>query len=181
MHEEDVRSLVDGIVDAWKERDLDRFMGFLDDHVIWEDPAMLVGPATGRDRVREFCVGLLRAFPDFDYRIREPICLSRSGSRCVVPWEIMATHTGRFEPLGFAPTRQAVTMHGVDVLEIVGNKVARIETHFNVLAAGEQVLRLTPFSKRGLSKMPILWLQRCRALWLRLTTRKETSGVGTRQ
>jgi predicted ester cyclase len=171
MNETAIRSLVDDLVSAWNVRDIDRFISYLDESVIWDDPAMLNEPAVGPDAVRKFCESVLRAFPDFSYRIREPICVAQSGTRCVVPWEITATHTGNFDPLGFAPTQQVITMQGVDVIEMTGMKVTRIETLFNVLPAFEQALRLKPFAESSLSRVVILWLQRCRACWLRLTTK----------
>ena len=134
---------------------------------------MLHGPAVGPDAVRKFSESILRAFPDFSYRIREPICVAQSGSRCVVPWEITATHTGYFDFIGFAPTHQVITMQGVDVLEIKGMKVTRIDTLFNVLPAVEQALRLRPFVQSSVSRVVILWFQRCRAYWLRRTTKVE--------
>jgi len=173
MNETAIRSLVDDLVSAWNDRDIDRFISHLDESVIWEDPAMLLGPVIGRSAVREFSESILRAFPDFSYRIREPICVAQSGSRCVVPWEITATHTGYFDVLGFAPTQQVVTMRGVDVLELTDIKVTKIETLFNVLPAVEQALRLKPFAESGVSRVAILWLQRCRAYWLRRTTKVE--------
>jgi hypothetical protein len=128
---------------------------------------MLYGPVKGHREVRNFCEALLNAFPDFTYQIREPICVSRLGERCVIPWEITATHLGYFDPPGFAPTNQTITMQGVDILELSNSKVIRIDTLFNVLPALEQVIALKPFPKRGLKKKAIVSLQRCRAYWLR--------------
>ena len=169
-----IRSLVDDIVSAWNDRDLDRFIGLLDESVVWDDPAMLYGPTTGRVAVRKFSESILKAFPDFSYRIREPICVAESGDRVVIPWEITATHTGLFDPPGFAPTEQPLTMQGVDVLELTDMKITRIDTFFNVLAATEQVLRLKPFLSGGISKVFVLWLQKCRAYWLRRSRRVRT-------
>jgi len=171
MNETTIRSLVDDLVSAWNSRDIERFMGHLDEAVVWDDPAMLYGPMVGHDAVRRFSESLLRAFPDFSYRVREPICVAQSGTRCVIPWEICATHTGYFDFLGVAPTQQVITMRGVDVLEIEGVKVTRIDTLFNVLPALEQALRLRPLSKSYFTRMVALWLQRCRAYWLRRTTK----------
>lgn len=167
MDETAIRSLVDDLVDAWNDRDLDRFIGHMHESVVWDNPAMLYGPAVGRSAVRKFSESILKAFPDFSYHVREPICVASSGDRVVVPWEITATHTGRFDPPGFAPTGQVITMRGVDVLDLRDMKITRIDTFFNVLAATEQALRLKPFSRKGISRTLLLWLQRCRAYWLR--------------
>jgi steroid delta-isomerase-like uncharacterized protein len=171
MNDTEVRSLVNDLVRAWNDRALERFVSRLDENVIWDDPAMLYGPARGRAAVRKFSESVLRAFPDFSYRVREPICIAQSGSRCVVPWEITATHTGRLDHLGFAPTNQVITMRGVDVLEMTDTKVTRIETYFDVVPAAVQALRLRPFADCWAARTIILWLQRSRAWWLRLTAR----------
>jgi len=173
VNETEILSLVDDIVSAWNDRDLERFIGHLDQDVVWSDPAMLYGPVTGRDAVREFSESVLKAFPDFSYRVREPICVAQSGSRCAVPWVIKATHTGRLDHLGFSPTNQVITMQGVDVLELAGGKVTKIETYFDVLPAVEQALRLKPFAECGVARTMTLWLQRGRAWWLRRTSGSE--------
>lgn len=171
MDESAIRSLVEALVHAWNVRDLDLFLNFLDESVVWSDPAMLYGPSSGKKAVREFSESILRAFPDFSYRIREPICVAISGERCIVPWEISATHTGYLDPPGLAPTHQVITMQGVDVLELANSKITRIDTLFNVLPAAEQALRLKPFPKRGVTKNLLISLQRSRAYWLRRTTK----------
>lgn len=167
MNETLIRSLVDDLVKAWNNRDLDRFIGQLDEAVVWNDPAMLYGPIVGRVAVRKFSESILKAFPDFSYRIREPICVAPSGERVAIPWQIVATHTGRFDPLGFAPTGQTITMRGVDVLDLTDMKVTRIDTFFDPLGATEQALRLKRFPGGRISKVLVIWLQRCRAYWLR--------------
>jgi predicted ester cyclase len=145
MNKTAIRSLVDDLVSAWNNRDIDRFIAHLDESVVWDDPAMLNGPTIGRGAVRKFSESILKAFPDFTYRIREPICVAESGERVVIPWEITATHAGRFDPPGFAPTGQPITMQGVDILKLTDMKVSRIDTFFSVMAAAEQALRLKPF------------------------------------
>jgi predicted ester cyclase len=163
-----ILSLVDGLVRSWNERDLDRFMSYLDDAVVWSDPAMLYGPAQGSSQVREFCNALLAAFPDFTYRIREPICIAESGERCAILWEISATHLGTFHPSGFKPTNQLLMMQGVDILEFLNGKITRIDTYFNVVQAAEQALHLRLLPKRNTMKdRIIIMLQRVRAYWLR--------------
>ncbi len=173
MSKPQIRSLVDGIFDAWNAWDMDRFIGYLDEGVVWDDPAMIDGPAVGHGAVRAFSESVLRAFPDFSYRIREPICIAESETRCVIPWEVQATHTGYLEPLGLAPTRQVIKIQGIDILELKGTKVTRIETLFNVVPAIEQALRLKPLSKNRLARTVAIWLQRCRAYWVRGTTKVE--------
>ena len=178
MKEAEILLLMDQVVAAWNRRDLDAFLGNLDEAVTWSDPAMLVGPAAGKAAVREFCENVLRAFPDFAMQIREPICLSPSGERCAVPWRVTATHSGRFDPFGFAPTNQRITMEGVDLIEFSEAKITRIETHFNVIPAMEQALRLRPFPRRGLKKALLVAAQRALAWRARRAAPPDASGPG---
>jgi len=112
MNETLIRSLIDDLVGSCNDRNLDRFIEHLDEAVVWDDPAMLCGSAVGRSAVREFSESILRAFPDFSYRIREPICIAQSGERVAIPWEITATHTGRFDPPGLGPGGSGVRAIG---------------------------------------------------------------------
>ena len=55
--------------------------------------------------------------------------------------------------------------------EMTDAKVARIETYFDVVPAAGQALRLKPFAECRAARTIVMWLQRSRACWLRLTTR----------
>ena len=161
--------LVEQLATAWNDRDLDSFTTCLSEDVIWDDPAM-VAPAVGREAVRAFSESVLRAFPDFHYAIRHPVCAAVDGSRCAVPWTITATSLGPLEPPGFGPTGKRVRFHGVDVLELEGEKVKRIDTFFDVLRPAEQLLAVQLRPSPGSWRQHILvWTQRVRAAWLRGT------------
>lgn len=131
------------VLDAWNARDLPRLLDLLTDDVEWYDPAMPHPPARGRPAVQAFAEAILRAFPDFRYEIREPVCVSADGTRCVVPWRITATHTAPLTPPGYAPTNRTMTVDGLDQLDLRGGQVARILTCFDVLAGAEQLLNVS--------------------------------------
>ena len=73
-------ALVEDLLRAWNARDLDRFTNLLTEDVCWHDLGMLHPPAVGRAAVRQFSESVLRAFPDFRYEIRAPLCIANSGS-----------------------------------------------------------------------------------------------------
>ncbi len=162
-----LKQLVDELLAAWESRDLDGLVALLDESVCWDDPAMLYGPVVGRQAVKAFCESVLMAFPDFSFRVREPLLFSASGDRCVIPWEITATHAGPFDPPGFAPTNQRVVIQGLDYVTASGGKITRIETHFNVIRAAQQALRLGAFPKKGFKKRVLVSAQRAMAFRLR--------------
>jgi len=131
------------LLEAWNARDLPRFLDLLTEDVEWYDPAMAQPPARGREAVQAFAESILHAFPDFAYEIREPVCVSADGMRCVVPWRITATHTATLTPPGYAPTNRQLVVDGLDELDLRGGRVARILTCFDAIAAAEQLLGIT--------------------------------------
>jgi predicted ester cyclase len=161
-------AIVNAVLDAWNARDLDRFTALLTEDVYWHDLGMLHPPAVGREAVRRFSESVLRAFPDFHYQIRHPICVAEGGTRCVVPWTITATNTGPLEPPGLAPTGRRVSFSGFDFMELRGPLVAHIETRFDVADVAEQLtgLRLRPRAGSWVERCLVL-AQRCVAAWAR--------------
>lgn len=162
MAPNEVSAVVQGLLEAWNARDLPRFLAYLTEDVEWYDPAMPQPPARGREAVRRFSAAVFRAFPDFEYGIRPPLCLAADGSRCAVLWHITATQTGVFDPPGFAPTHRRISVDGVDVLEFRGGRVSRILTAFDVLAAAEQLLAV------NLRPPPGSWRERVAVVLQRL-------------
>ena len=134
---------VDGLLAAWNARDLDAFVAQLAPDVYWHDLGMPHPPAVGRLAVREFSESVLRAFPDFRYELRAPICIGEDGRSCVVPFVISATQSAPLTPPGFAPTHRPVRIEGLDYLQFDQSFVTRIETRFDILDALEQLLGLS--------------------------------------
>jgi len=139
----DSSSIARAVLDAWNARDLPQFLDLLTEDIEWYDPAMEHPPARGKAAVQAFAESVLHAFPDFSYEIREPVCVSDDGTRCVVPWRISATHTATLAPPGYAPTNRQLAVDGLDQLDLRGDRVARILTCFDVIAAAEQLLGVT--------------------------------------
>ena len=140
MEPQDIPAFVERMAAAWNARDLEGYLSLLTEDVVWDDPAMQA-PAVGRDAVKSFSETVLRAFPDFHYTIRQPLCIAPNGSRCAVPWKITGTHLEPMEPPGFAPTGRRVEFEGVDMLEFRGGRVSRIDTQFKPIAAGGATAR----------------------------------------
>jgi len=117
MDADAARQLAVRIAAAWNARDLDGFSAQLTDDVVWDDPAMQE-PARGRSAVMRFARAVLRAFPDFRYAIREPMCASQDGTRCAVPWRITATHRAPLDPPGYGPTLRRAEYHDAIVMRV---------------------------------------------------------------
>jgi hypothetical protein len=134
---------VDDLLAAWNARDLDGFVAQLAPDVYWHDLGMPHPPAVGRHAVRAFSESVLRAFPDFRYELRGPICVAEDGRSCVVPFIITATQSAPLTPPGFAPTHRLVRIEGLDYLQFDESYVTRIETRFDILDTLEQLLGLS--------------------------------------
>ena len=171
MNAETACAIAESMADAWNARDLDAYLAYLTDDIVWNDPAM-PEPARGREAVQRFSRSVLHAFPDFHYTVRQPICVAADGTRCVVPWRIEATHLQPLQPPGYGPTGLKATFDGVDLLEFRNEQVSRIETYFNVLIPAEQLLalRLRPAPDSWRERLAVA-VQRTRARWLRATRR----------
>lgn len=160
----DALSLAMQLLDAWNARDISRFTDLLSDDIEWYDPGMPKPPTHGKDAVRAFAESMLRAFPDFRYEIVEPVCVSSDGSRCAVPWRITATHTVRLDPPGFASTGRTMCQEGVDLIDVKNNKITRILTCFDSIAAAEQMLGVTIRPEPGTFRERVtVYLQRIAA------------------
>jgi hypothetical protein len=139
----EVRARVDNLLAAWNARDLDGLVAQLTPDVYWHDLGMPHPPAIGREAVRAFSESVLRAFPDFRYELRGPVCVAEDGLSCVVPFVITATQTAPLAPPGFAPTHRPLRLEGLDYLQFRESHVARMETRFDLIDALEQLLGLS--------------------------------------
>lgn len=164
----DASARVHALLDAWNVRDLDAFTALLTPDVYWHDLGMPSPPAVGRDAVRSFSESVLRAFPDFRYELRAPICFAEDGQSCVVPWTISATNLGPLDPPGFAPVCGTVRFDGLDYLEFRDGLVSRIETRFDPADPIEQLFGVRVRPVRGsVMERCLVWVQRAYAIWLR--------------
>lgn len=140
------------LLKAWNARELDYFLSMLTEDIEWYDLGMLHPPALGRQAVRAFTESIWVAFPDFEYVLEHPLCVSADGNRCVALWRITATHSGELKPPGFAPTGRRARIQGVDIIEFRGEKISRVQSLFDLLDAAEQLtgmpLRFPPGSVR---------------------------------
>jgi steroid delta-isomerase-like uncharacterized protein len=171
-----VADTVAALLAAWNARDLVRFTSFLTEDVYWHDLGMLHPPMVGREAVRAFSDTVLRAFPDFHFELRRPICAAADGSCAVVPWTISATNTGPYDPPGLAPTGRRLRFDGMDFIEFRDGLIARIETRFDLIDVMEQILGMSlrpaagSWRERGLVEA-----QRLVAAWVR--RRRPSSSV----
>ena len=163
-----VESRVHALLDAWNARDLDAFVALMTDDVYWHDLGMPNPPALGRPAVRAFAESALRAFPDFQYVIRAPICVAADCGSCLVPFTLSATHTVALDPPGFAPVNRTVHFDGLDYITFRGDLIARIETRVDLAEPIEQLTGVVLRPPRGSwRERGLVTLQRVLAWWIR--------------
>lgn len=156
------------LLDAWNRRDLEGFEHLLSENVSWYDPSMTNPPAVGRSAVMVFARAVLKAFPEFRYHIRGPICVSADDTTCCIPWRVTAVQSADFDPPGFAPTGRAICVEGLDYVTVTDGLVSKIETFFDPLAAAESTFGIVLRPRSGsLSERLLVRIQRLRAWWLR--------------
>jgi predicted ester cyclase len=125
-------------------------------------------PARGREAVGAFSEAVLRAFPDFQYVVKPPICVAPDGARIAVHWHVTATHSGPLTPPGFAPTGRRTSIDGVDLVDFRDGKVSRVLTLFDPFVGAEQFLGISMRPRPGsLRQRLLVMVQRVRAAWLR--------------
>jgi hypothetical protein len=167
------------LIDAWNQHDLETFETLLSDTIWWYDPSMPDPPAVGRAAVMAFSRSVLTAFPDVEYTIRGPICVSADGRSCAIPWRSTATQRALLDPPGFAPTGSRVSVDGVDLLYVTNNLVSRVETFFDPLAAAAETFGINLRPRTGsLAEMLLVRAQRVRAAWLRRRAQKGSQRSG---
>jgi steroid delta-isomerase-like uncharacterized protein len=125
-------------------RDLDAISDVFTDDVSYEHPA-LRAPLQGRVALLTYWRDLFAALPDLEFR--QPIVFrSLADPRAVGTFYVFAgTFEGGILPGGFAPTGRQIRVHGMTLMELRDDRVARLRvftdmTHFEreLEAAGSQ-------------------------------------------
>ena len=120
---------------AWNGHDATAMRDLVTDDVVWEDPA-LPEPARGPAAVQEFMREAWVAFPDLRFDESDDPHLSVAGDKVAWRWRMRGTNTGPIDPPGFAATRRAIEIEGVDLWTMRDGRIARFRAFydFNALA-----------------------------------------------
>ena len=119
MAEKDNIQLAEKQIAALNARDLDQYMGRIDDSYVGESE-IAPGPIRGRDGARKSLEMLFEAFPDLRLEVEQIIA---SGDHVVVRVRVTGTHKGNFA--GIAPTNKSVSWRGCNVVELRNGKAIR--------------------------------------------------------
>lgn len=146
---ERAREWMDRFTEAWNSHDADRLLALTTEDIRWEDPFIIGGALTGRQELREWLEVNWRAVPDLTFELVGEPFISIDGAQVAYTWRGTGHFTGPMDPPGFAPTGDAIEMTGVDVHDLAGDLVRRVQTFTDATALGRQIGALPePGSRR---------------------------------
>jgi len=160
----DVTGFTSRYVDAWNGCDTGAIAELVTEDIVWADPA-LPEPARGVPAVQQFMRDSFRAFPDLSFGEPDPPVVAVAGDRVLWAWNMHGTNLGPLEPPGFAPTRRAMHVDGVDQWTMRDGRIARYRAFYDLNDLIRQ-LGLVPPAGSGAERAMVM-LQRLRARFSR--------------
>ena len=135
-------------LDAWNSHDADRLLALMTEDIVYDDSAW---PTTmhGHGDVREFLRHTWTACPDMRFEVKDGPFLHPTKPSATSTWTGFATHTGRIDPPGIAPTGKHVTFEGFDLHEYRDGKVSRLWICFDMAAIARDLGVLPPIGSRA--------------------------------
>jgi steroid delta-isomerase-like uncharacterized protein len=115
-----VNAAVASYFEALNKHDLDLAAGFLHDDVVEEISG--VGILRGREEVRSFFDGLMKAAPDMEVLIDRTVS---EGDTTVVQWRMNGTFTGGPLFNGVQATGGRLQLRGCDLIDVRDGKIVR--------------------------------------------------------
>src|SRR6266446_3534665 len=130
-------------LDAWNSHDADRVLALMTEDIAYDDSAW---PTTmhGHAEVREFLGLMWTACPDMRFEYKDGPFVHPTKPSATATWTGSATHTGRLDPQGIAPTGRHITFEGFDLHEYRDERVSRLWICFDMAAIARQLGVLPP-------------------------------------
>lgn len=114
-HTDRLPELMNEWIDAWSN-DLQKLLMYYHPDALYYDPS-LPEPIQGQQAIRSYFGALFRNFPGWKWEITE-LFLTAKG--CTVKWKALFPIDGR-----------NVTLKGLDIVEMEGDKIIRNEVYFD--------------------------------------------------
>jgi steroid delta-isomerase-like uncharacterized protein len=123
---------------AWNGRTADGLLALLTEDVVYRSDGW---PKTmrGHADVLAFLRLVWAAFPDLRFQKLSGPYLTVDEPKAAFHWQASATHTGRLDPPGYAPTGKRFEFDGVDIHEYRDDKVAHVRSTFDSLSIAQQL------------------------------------------
>jgi steroid delta-isomerase-like uncharacterized protein len=128
---------------AWASHDLDKMVAVYTDDCIYEDVA-LGKVMQGKEAIRAFFREFLTACPDDgSLMIKSPFA---SGNRMCMEFIMAGTIKGSF--LGLPVTGKTISIRGVHICELRGDKVSRVSDYWDMASVMRQLGLFPPMSQQ---------------------------------
>jgi steroid delta-isomerase-like uncharacterized protein len=101
---------------------------------IGHSSASFTGPIKGPAGIKRFVNTYRKAFPDIHFKFDDVLT---AGSKVIVRWTTTGTHTG--ELANFAPTGKRISVTGIGIAQIVGNRIRVSHSQVDLLGIVEQL------------------------------------------
>jgi len=107
--------------DAWNGRDADVLAAFFADGATYYEPGLPSGPVAAASGIKVSAIKTWEDWPEVSF---EAVSILVDGSTIAVEWKSSATHkSGR-----------ALTLEGVDILELKDDKIVSCRVYFDIHA-----------------------------------------------
>ncbi len=133
MSTEENRALVQRFyAEIWNKGNLDAVADLLAGDFV--DHAAPPGFPSGQEGAKQVFMIYRTAFPDFRLSVEDIIA---EGDKVVARWRTHGTHQG--ELMGIPPTGKQVTVTGIDLFRVAGDKIAEHWAEFDMLGLMQQL------------------------------------------
>ena len=131
MSTNDNLSLIKARYEAVNAHDFERFQGFYDKSIVWEDPG-LASPVKGPAAVRSRLEAWAASFPDLKWKLGR---IFSQGEDVCAEFTFTGTHKGKLqdprEKAALSPTNQKVLIRAVGVYTVRRNKIVDSKIYFD--------------------------------------------------
>ena len=134
-------NLIKARYEAVNAHDLDRFQGFYDKSIVWDDPglpAAIKGPAAVRRRLE----ALTTSFPDLQWKLGR---IFSQGEDICAEFTFKGTHKGALldarSKRSLPASNQRIQIQAVGVYTIRGNKIVDSRIYFDLASLKSQIQR----------------------------------------
>ena len=147
LSDESLQALSASWDDAWGARDVDRIADHLTEDAVYEDPA-LPEVVHGRAAFKEQARNIITALPDIELR-QHTVFRSLDDSQLgATRWTFAGSFQNSLFPAGFAPTGRRVEVEGMALVEVRGDKIARLRLFYDTTEFARQIGAAPPQGSR---------------------------------
>lgn len=137
MGQADIRAVIARYNKAWADHDVDRIVALHSEDSVFENHTS-GGKGTGLAEIRKIVGDVFATFPDIAFTARREYY---GDDFACVEWTATATFVNPIirEGAHLIPTNERLTWNGVDVIPVVGGKIARKDVYVDSLTFLRQI------------------------------------------